>query len=624
MSVSNKHNKLKPSKRFRSNSFYSLPNISSNSNKEEELEDDPEDELIDRFSKEIIIDHENIDMNTSISSDELDISESNLNIITPSQLTENNNNNYINNNNYYNNNTIEDFLNDFSKIPSLELINSCYIEDETILTYCIRNQFVDAIIALLSVGVDPNMANKNSVAPLTVASSKGNVYIMKYLINAGALVDTPNLSGSTALIQTAHFGHADAVKLLLENNATPDLCNIKGTSALMRASQEGRLEICQLLIDAKVDINKKNLEGMNSLMLASQRGHSDIVLLLIKNGVSMENQTATGSTALMLACKRGHTKCVEVLISMGVEIYMRDTRMLTAFDLAVKRNHNDILYLLDSQVQINKMQQISNEKRKKLLSELRLACLKGKLRINYYSRLCLSNNYKFSFKDEDKINIKLENDQFPQQLCKRTSYENWQWPLLLYRCMESPFGIFELISEYLPVSRIWNISKLKNQCNLAPNEAIKNMNIIMDEVIADNNIFNSNNQKLLLVKISRNPSLHPYLIKYWNMPQFIIDSLCEWSDIQSLQSRSNMHDVIFKEQVASEMLTALYQIIKWDHYRCNVSINNKFVTFSRYYQLGKNNNFENINIIKDNENENFCLRESYVDDENILRGIVIN
>jgi hypothetical protein len=150
----------------------------------------------------------------------------------------------------------------------------------------------------------------------------------------------------------------------------------------MRASQEGHVTISKALLEVQVDVNRRNHEGMNALMLASQRGHAEIVLLLIKAGAVMDEQTAQGSTALMLACKRGHEKCAEVLVSMGAEIYMRDRRFRTARDTALRRNHTSLLVWLDTQVQVQKIQEFRHKIRASFITELRTAYLKGYLHLS--------------------------------------------------------------------------------------------------------------------------------------------------------------------------------------------------------------------------------------------------
>ena len=69
------------------------------------------------------------------------------------------------------------------------------------MTHCIKIQNVGAVEALLRCGADPNLANKKSVAPISGASHKGNIAIMKMLLDSGASVNVPNSTGSTALIQ---------------------------------------------------------------------------------------------------------------------------------------------------------------------------------------------------------------------------------------------------------------------------------------------------------------------------------------------------------------------------------------------------------------------------------------
>lgn len=150
----------------------------------------------------------------------------------------------------------------------------------------------------------------------------------------------------------------------------------------MRASQEGHVEISSLLIEYGADVNRKNHEGMNALMLASQRGHADMVLLLIKARASMDEQTSQGSTALMLACKRGHEKCVQVLVTMGAEIFTKDCRGRTARDTATRRNHMVLLNWLDTQVQVNRMQEYRRTQRSYYLRELRKASQENKLQVD--------------------------------------------------------------------------------------------------------------------------------------------------------------------------------------------------------------------------------------------------
>jgi hypothetical protein len=72
-----------------------------------------------------------------------------------------------------------------------------------------------------------------------------------------------------------------------------------------------------------------------------------------------------------------------------------------------------------------------------------------------------------------------------------------------------PKEIFELIVEYMPVPRIWqwSLSKLRNRAKLAAHPALDDILIVIDEILCDANIFNSSQQKLLLVQLNSHPEV---------------------------------------------------------------------------------------------------------------------
>jgi hypothetical protein len=70
-----------------------------------------------------------------------------------------------------------------------------------------------------------------------------------------------------------------------------------------------------------------------------------------------------------------------------------------------------------------------------------------------------------------------------------------------------PDGVFEHIMEYLPLPRVWQWSllRLPRRCKLAPNQAMLDMSVIMDEILRDSLIFAGADQTNLLVKLNRSP-----------------------------------------------------------------------------------------------------------------------
>ena len=82
---------------------------------------------------------------------------------------------------------------------------------------------------------------------LIKASEKGLTNIVKWIIDAGADVNTQNQIWWTALMYASFNGHKDVVKLLLDNGADVDAKDTDGWTALMYASTNGYEDIVDLL-----------------------------------------------------------------------------------------------------------------------------------------------------------------------------------------------------------------------------------------------------------------------------------------------------------------------------------------------------------------------------------------
>ncbi len=257
-----------------------------------------------------------------------------------------------------------------------------YHDDETFLTFCIRNGQHEAALMLLKYGADPNKFNKKQVLPIASAANKGMLDTMQHLIDFGADVNLVNgNNGSTALIQAAHFGHHEGVVLLLKNGADADVVNKNGTTALMRASQEGHMDIAHALISGGAHVRRSNKEGMTALMLASQRGHKNMITLLAKAGAELDSCTSLGSSALMLAAKRGETGCITELVRLGAEIHVLDDSSRTAWDHAKRKNFPKLLPFLDTQAQLRSMASSIRLMRNNMMLSLLIAHRNGHLEL---------------------------------------------------------------------------------------------------------------------------------------------------------------------------------------------------------------------------------------------------
>lgn len=84
---------------------------------------------------------------------------------------------------------------------------------------------------LASRGANADLADKQGVTPLQIASGLGFLEGVQALIEAGARVDQSNTAGETPLMAAIHRRDVAMVRLLLENGANPDRNDNSGRSA---------------------------------------------------------------------------------------------------------------------------------------------------------------------------------------------------------------------------------------------------------------------------------------------------------------------------------------------------------------------------------------------------------
>ena len=107
----------------------------------------------------------------------------------------------------------------------------------------ITNQ-LDWAQKLIERGAD---VNQKGWTPLHYAATKGNIEIMRLLIENHAYLDAESPNGTTPLMMAAHYGTPMATKLLLEEGADPRIQNQLGINALEFAKQAKQSESAQYI-----------------------------------------------------------------------------------------------------------------------------------------------------------------------------------------------------------------------------------------------------------------------------------------------------------------------------------------------------------------------------------------
>lgn len=139
-----------------------------------------------------------------------------------------------------------------------------------------------------------------NMTPLIYDSYSGNLPLAKFSVINGADINLKDENGTTALIMATTNGNLEIIKYLsdkrgLEINAQDD----REFTALMWASYNGNLEIVKYLIEERrVDINVKDSQGHNAFMYASFDGKFEVVKYLIENKANVDIRAKSGMNAL--------------------------------------------------------------------------------------------------------------------------------------------------------------------------------------------------------------------------------------------------------------------------------------------------------------------------------------
>lgn len=80
-------------------------------------------------------------------------------------------------------------------------------------------------------GANPNIRDKNGLAPLQLAVTLGFVEGAEALVKAGAEVEITDSSGETPLISAVHRRDVSLIRLLLANGGNPDRADNSGRTA---------------------------------------------------------------------------------------------------------------------------------------------------------------------------------------------------------------------------------------------------------------------------------------------------------------------------------------------------------------------------------------------------------
>jgi len=178
------------------------------------------------------------------------------------------------------------------------------------------------LISSLEEGADINAENGR---PLREAADVGSLEMIKLLIRKGAIVDSRDKEGKTALHVATVQRHVAAIEVLLEHGADANAVDKSGLTALYYApgSDHGGAAMARLLLDyganaeAIAEEHRGSVRGV--LQLAACTGDTQLVKTLLDGGAIVNRRDWTGLSALHFAVVNGHYPTAKMLLEFGAE-----------------------------------------------------------------------------------------------------------------------------------------------------------------------------------------------------------------------------------------------------------------------------------------------------------------
>jgi peptidoglycan/LPS O-acetylase OafA/YrhL len=156
-----------------------------------------------------------------------------------------------------------------------------------------------------------------SANSLSFYSAKGDLKMVRSLIDANADIQGLNDQGSTALIEASWAGHLPVVSALLKAEAEVNRISESKLTALSAAANQKNESVALLLLAHGANPDIFDTTGSSLLMHAAWQGNVRMLTALLDGGANPNYRSPQGITAMKAAVSNGKTAAAKVLSSRG-------------------------------------------------------------------------------------------------------------------------------------------------------------------------------------------------------------------------------------------------------------------------------------------------------------------
>ncbi|KAG9390846.1 Ankyrin repeats (3 copies) [Carpediemonas membranifera] len=217
--------------------------------------------------------------------------------------------------------------------------NRLNTDGHTALWLAVKHRSVNLVSALLAAGASP-LAGKQTAIDKAIArnerellnimlteslpcyraellvrfGAKGNLKMMKVILQTKDCVNIRDKNGHTPLFNLAHGNARAAAQLLLDHGADPNVTTHSGMTPLHVAVRIGALGMATALIKNGANINAACSSGLRPIHMAASSGKTKGVVLLNQHKANLVAKTPDGMMATDFAIEAGHQKLAEFIV----------------------------------------------------------------------------------------------------------------------------------------------------------------------------------------------------------------------------------------------------------------------------------------------------------------------
>lgn len=225
-------------------------------------------------------------------------------------------------------------------------LNMKIYRNNTLLSIAINLNDFETVSKLIELGVDPNVSYDNK-KPLLLACEKGNIQIIKLLMNSKIPIDIKAklLDGKTCLHIAAMKGDLEIAKFLVKSGADCLALDNENHTPLMTAIEYCQEKVGKYFVKkmSEQELNIQNIYGETALLIAAANNLSMMMINLIENGADIDMANLNGVTPFHLVCYQGDEFIFEYMMRRNANNFAKDNEGNSAIYYA-KQNPNRSFY----------------------------------------------------------------------------------------------------------------------------------------------------------------------------------------------------------------------------------------------------------------------------------------